>query len=319
MHLVSHASRRLAAFASCLAIAGAVHAAAPMAKISAPGFYRIMVGDIEVTAISDGTVQLPVDKLLQEPAADTKRALAQSFLSTPVDTSVTAYVVNTGAKLVMIDAGAGKLFGPTLGKVAANLKAAGYQPEQVDEIYITHLHPDHVGGLAPGGTPAFPNAVVRADRRDTEFWLSQANLDKAPADNKPFFQGAMGSLQPYASAQRLRTFDGDNELVPGVRASSSYGHTPGHTTYVVESKGQKLLLVGDLIHVGAVQFAKPGVTIAFDTDQKAAAAARRATFTQAAKKGDMIGASHLPFPGLGHLRSAGQGFQWVPLNYAELP
>lgn len=296
----------------------AAFAAAPLAGTNAPGFYRIMLGDFEVTAISDGTVDLPIDQLLQEAPAKTDKALARSFLGSPLETSVTGYLVNTGAKLVLIDTGAGNLFGPTLGKLLANLKASGYQPEQVDEIYLTHLHPDHVGGLAADGHAAFPNAIVRADRHDTDFWLGQANLDKAPASSKGYFQGAMASLAPYSAAQHLQPFSGDTQLAPGIRASASYGHTPGHTTYVVESKGKKLLLVGDLVHVAAVQFDHPEVTIAFDSDSKAAYAARKQTFQAAARDGTLVGAAHLPFPGLGHLRSDKQAYDWIPVNYSQL-
>ena len=185
------------------------YAAAPMVKAS-PGYYRMMLGEFEITALSDGTVGLPVDKLLTNvtPAAVAK-ALAKAQLTNPVETSVNGYLVNTGAKLVLIDTGAAGLFGPTLGKLAANLKAAGYQPEQVNEIYITHIHPDHVGGLMAGDQLAFPNAVVRADKHDAGFWLSQANLDKAPDDSKGFFQGAMASLNPYVKAGKFKPFDGD--------------------------------------------------------------------------------------------------------------
>src|ERR1700761_7288846 len=152
---------KLAPLAAALAFAAApAMAAAPLAGTSAPGFYRIMLGDFEVTAISDGTVDLPIDQLLQQAPAKTDKALARSFLGSPLATSVTGYLVNTRAKLILIDTGAGNLFGPTLGKLLANLKASGYQPEQVDEIYLTHLHPDHVGGLAANGQAAFPNAIV---------------------------------------------------------------------------------------------------------------------------------------------------------------
>ncbi|WP_343729778.1 MBL fold metallo-hydrolase [Duganella sp.] len=293
-------------------------AAAPLAGTNAPGFHRITLGDFEVTAISDGTVDLPIDKLLHEPAEITAKALARNFQSLPTETSVNAFLINTGSKLILVDTGAGGLFGPTLGKLAANIKASGYQPEQIDEIYLTHLHPDHVGGLAANSQIVFPNAVVRADKRDTDFWLSQANQDKAPADSKGFFQGAVASLSPYASAQHLKPFSGDTELAPGVRATSSYGHTPGHTIYTVESKGKKLVLLGDLIHVGAVQFDHPEVTIGFDSDAKAAAAARAKVFQAVAKDGTLVGASHLSFPGLGHLRSNGKGYQWVPVAYTQL-
>lgn len=320
MTQISPLSRTLlAAACASLALYGtAAIAAAPMAKTNAPGFHRIMLGEFEVTAISDGTVELPVNALLQQKPAQTDKALAKSFLKNPLETSVTSYLVNTGSKLVLIDTGAGGLFGPTLGNLLANLKASGYQPEQVDEIYITHMHGDHVGGLQANGASAFPNAVLRIDKRDTDFWLSKEIMDKAPADKKGFFQGAMLSAAPYQAANRLKPFEGSTELVPGVKAVSSYGHTPGHTTYVVESRGQKLVLVGDLIHVGAVQFEQPGVTIAFDTDNKAAAAARKATFDAAAKEGAMVGATHIQFPGLGHLRKTGQSYHWVPINYTQL-
>ena len=292
-------------------------AAAPMAKVSAPAFHRILLGDFEVTALGDGTVDLPVDKLLKESPAATAKALAKSFLKTPVETSVNAYLVNTGTKLILIDAGAGNLFGPTLGKLVANLKASGYTPEQVDEVYITHLHPDHVGGLASNDTLVFPNAVVRADKRDADFWLSHEQLAKAPEASKAFFQGAMASLNPYVKADRFRTFEGETELAPGVRAHPSYGHTAGHTSYVVESQGQRLIVLGDLIHVGAVQFDHPSVTIAFDSDPKTAAIARDKVFLLASEKGDLVAASHLSFPGLGHVRAQGNRYQWVPLNYTQ--
>jgi glyoxylase-like metal-dependent hydrolase (beta-lactamase superfamily II) len=311
---------KFTALVSALALASATSAfaAAPLAGTNAPGFHRIMLGDFEVTALSDGTVDLPIDKLLHEPADVTRKALARNFQSTPTETSVNGFLINTGGKLILVDTGAGSLFGPTLGKLAANIKASGYQPEQVDEIYLTHLHPDHVGGLAGNSQRIFPNAVVRADKRDTDFWLSQAQLDQAPADSKGFFQGAIASLSPYAAAQQLKPFSGDTELAPGVRATSSYGHTPGHTIYTFESKGKKLVLVGDLIHVAAVQLAHPEVTIGFDSDAKTAAAARAKVFPALAKEGALVGASHLSFPGLGHLRVDGKGYDWLPLNYTQL-
>jgi glyoxylase-like metal-dependent hydrolase (beta-lactamase superfamily II) len=294
----------------------AAWAAAPLVKTQAPGFYRTMLGDFEVTALSDGTVDLDVAKLLHEPAARTDAALSRAFVHGPLETSVNAYLVNTGTKLVLVDAGAGALFGPTLGKLLANLKAAGYQPEQVDDIFVTHMHPDHVGGLASEGKLVFPNATLHADKRDADFWLAQANLDKAPADSKGFFQGAMASVNPYVAAGRFRPFEADGEPVPGVHTLASPGHTAGHTSYLVESKGHKLVIVGDLIHVAAVQFADPGVTIAFDSDAKAAALSRDAVFKAAAKEGALVGAAHLQFPGLGHLRGAGAAWQWVPVNYS---
>ena len=309
----------LAAVAASFLWIGAAQSAAPQVKTQAPGYYRVMLGDFEVTALSDGTVALPVDTLLTNTtAAKSTKALARSFLKAPVDTSVNGYLINTGTQLILIDSGAAGLFGPTLGNLTTNLKAAGYQPDQVDEIYITHMHADHVGGLMNGDKLAFPNAIVRADQHDADYWLSQANLDKAPADAKGFFQGAMASLNPYVAAGKFKAFDGDTELAPGIRAMAAHGHTPGHSTYRVESKGQTLVLWGDLMHVAAVQFGDPSVTIAFDTDSKNAAIQRKRAYADAAKEGYLVGSAHVSFPGLGHLRAEGKGYAWVPINYSGL-
>ena len=311
-------SALLGALVFSAAIAMPACAAAPMVKTQAPGYYRMMLGDFEVTALVDGTLDLPVNKILTHTTpARVDAALAKSYLKSPLETSVNAYLINTGSKLVLVDTGAAGLFGPTLGKLLSNLKAAGYQPEQVDEIYLTHLHPDHVGGLMAGAVPAFPNATVRADRHDTDFWLSPANLAQAKADDKGFFQGAMAALNPYIEAGRFKAFDGDTQLLPGINAHATRGHTAGHTSYMVESKGQRLLLIGDLIHVAAVQFDDPAVTIAFDGDPKAAAAARKNAFAEAAREGYLVAGAHLQFPGIGHLRATGNGYQWLPVNYTR--
>ena len=294
-------------------------AAAPFAKTQGQGFFRIMVGDVEVTAVSDGTVDRPVDTLLQDKKATTDATLAKSFLKSPLETSDNTYLVNTGAKLVLIDTGAGALLGPTLGKMLANLKASGYTPEQVDEIYITHMHQDHVGGLMVSGQRAFPNATVRAAKIESDYWLSEGNMNKADASKKGFFQGAMGTVNPYVQAGKYTAFEGDVELVPGITARAGKGHTPGHTTYIVESRGQKLQLVGDLIHVAPVQMDNPAITISFDSDARAAYASRKKEFDAAAKGGYLIAGAHLPFPGMGHLQIQGKGYRWIPVNYTRMP
>lgn len=295
-------------------------AAAPMVKTQAPGYYRTFVGDYEVTALSDGTVNLPMDKLLKGLDKKTiDKALAYHYLSSPVETSVNGFLINTGSKLILIDTGAGVFFGPTLGKLVANLKAAGYQPDQVDEIYITHMHPDHVGGLVSNGQRVFPNAVVRAEQADADYWLSADNMAKAPADSKPFFQGAMASLKPYIDAGKFQPFNGNADLAPGIRAEITHGHTPGHCVYEIESKGQKMLVMGDLIHVGAVQFDRPKVAIDFDSDSKTAVTERLKEFDDIVKSGEIAAAAHLSFPGLGHMQKRGSGYEWIPLNYQSAP
>jgi len=307
----------LLAAAVAAATVGA-QAAAPMVKTPAPGFFRVMLGDVEITPISDGTFDLPMDQIIRQKPELTRTTLTKNFLKLPVETSDNAFLINTGSKLVLVDTGAGALMGPTAGKFVNNLKAAGYRPEQIDEIYITHMHGDHVGGLVNNGQRVFPNAVVRAGKADADYWLSQANMDKAPADKKDFFKGAMASINPYIQAGKFKPIEKDGELVPGVSAQAEHGHTPGHTVYAVESHGQKLVLIGDLIHLAAVQFDNPQVTVAFDSDEKAAAAARKKVFDDAARNGWLVGGAHLQFPGLGHLQTQGKGYRWVPVNYTQM-
>jgi glyoxylase-like metal-dependent hydrolase (beta-lactamase superfamily II) len=307
----------LVALAAAVFFLHSAHAAAPPVKAQAPGYYRMMLGDFEITVLSDGTAPFEVKKLLMNiTPVRIEQLLKRSFLSDPVEFSVNAFLVNTGTRLVLIDTGSGPLFGPTLGNVVNNLKASGYQPEQVDEIYITHMHGDHVGGLMAGDKRAFPNAIVRADQRDADYWLSQANLDAAPADAKESFQAAMVSVNPYVAAGKFQPFNGSGELMPGIKAVSTYGHTKGHTMYMVESKGQTMAVIGDLMHVAAVQFPEPSVTIEFDTDQKMAAVQRKNVFADGARQAFWLAAAHLSFPGIGHIRSDGQGYVYVPANYS---
>jgi glyoxylase-like metal-dependent hydrolase (beta-lactamase superfamily II) len=314
-------TRRLLLAASCACAAcfmpAPSFAATPMVKRQAPAFYRLMLGDFEVTVLSDGSNMLPATKLLHGDAAQIEAALKRGYLPDVVETSHNSFLVNTGGKLVLIDAGAGSLLGPGAGQLVSNLRAAGYQREQIDEIYLTHLHADHIGGLMTGHQLTFPNAIVRVNRRDTDYWLSEANMQAAPAEAKRFFQAAITSLTPCMRANKLVLFDGDTDLVAGVRAQAAYGHTPGHTMYMVESKGQRLLLWGDIVHVAAVQFDNPAVTIGYDVDAADAEREHWRQFADAADKGYLIGGAHISFPGLGHVRRDGEGtYAYVPLNYS---
>jgi glyoxylase-like metal-dependent hydrolase (beta-lactamase superfamily II) len=284
----------------------AARASAPMQKFQAPGFYRIMVGDFEVTVLSDGILPFNVHELLTNiTPAQLDADLARAFLTEPVDFSVNAFLVNTGSRLALIDTGTGDAAGPAVGKLIASLEAAGYTAAQVDEIYITHMHGDHIGGLTRKGSAVFPNAVVRVAQAEADHWLSAEKMNAMPANQRDGFKAAQAIFAPYVRAQRFRPFSGDVELTPGIRALAAPGHTPGHTVYVVESRGQRLLLWGDLMHVAAAQFPDPAVTIRFDTDAAAAARQRMRLFAEAAARGDLVGGAHLPFPGLGHLRVGG--------------
>jgi len=303
-----------------LAAAPVVHAEAPQLRTQVPGYYRQMLGAFEVTSLYDGQIALDAKLLKNVTPQQVQALLAKNFRSNPTPTAVIAYLVNTGDKLVLVDAGAAKMFGPTLGQVLGNLKAAGYDPAKVDAVLITHMHGDHVGGLLdPDGNIAFPNAKVYADKRDADFWLSAEALDKAPDAAKGFFKMAQTALGPYQKSGQFVTFNGESEILPGVKAIDEHGHTPGHTGYLFESKGQKLLVWGDLLHNAAVQFPQPKVTIEFDTDQSKALASRLKVLSWTAKDTIWVAGAHLPFPGIGHVRADGKGsYSWVPVDFAPV-
>jgi len=294
-------------------------AAAPQEKSQAPGYYRMMLGDFEVTALSDGTFALKASEVITGIAPkELDAVLSRSFLNDAIEESVNGFLINTGSKLVLIDTGAGVYFGPTLGKLLASLKASGYRPDQVDEIYITHMHGDHIGGLVLEGNAAFPNAVVRASQKEADYWLSKANREAAPQGAKGDFDAAMKALQPYVSAGRFKPFNADATLVPGIRAVAASGHTPGHTVFLAQSKGQTLALWGDTMHVAALQFPDPSLTDNYDADAAAGTAQRKKIFAEVAEHRYWVAGAHLSFPGIGHLRSAGTGYTYVHANYTSM-
>lgn len=317
-----HALRTLCvAAAVSFAFIPAAQAAPPMVKTQVPGWYRLMVGDFEVTVLYDGTIGLDPTLLKNAPPQDIRRLLRRAFADGPkMQTAVNAFLINTGDHLVLVDAGAAKLFGPTLGAVAYNLKAAGYDPAQVDTVLVTHLHGDHIGGLlGADGKPVFPNADVRVSRADADFWLSPAVAEKAAPDAQAFFKIARDVAAPFQASGRWKTFAPGEELVPGIKAADARGHTPGHIAYSVQSKGSSLLILGDAVHSAAVQFPRPTVAIEFDVDKKQAVATRLRLFKEAAAGRLLVAGMHLPFPGIGHVRAEGKNrYAWVPAEFSPL-
>ncbi|WP_343729674.1 MBL fold metallo-hydrolase [Duganella sp.] len=297
---------------ACALAAPLAHAAAPMAHTQAPGYYRIMLDTFEVTALSDGTHPFPVDTVMTNISQQQAlQDLAEAELKLPVQGSINAFLINTGSKLILIDTGAGALYGDCCGKLVRHLRAAGYQPEQVDEIYLTHLHKDHAGGVA-----AFPNAVLRLSQAEADYWLTPANKATAPDFLASFFDAAQAAVAPYQAAGRFQPYRDFGPLEAGIAALPAPGHTPGHASYLIQNK---LLVWGDIVHVAPIQLPHPAATVKYDSSAASAQATRSQLLQQAAGQHWIIGAAHIAFPGLGHIRRQQGAYQWLPLNYDEAP
>jgi glyoxylase-like metal-dependent hydrolase (beta-lactamase superfamily II) len=301
-------------------VAESASAGAPVVQRQAPGYYRLALGAFEVTALNDGTIDFPMDKLLVgESPANIAADYRKAFQKLPAETSMNQFLINTGDRLVLVDTGAGGFYGPTLGNMIHNLRAAGCTPEQVDDVLITHMHADHIGGLVKNGQRVFPNAVLHVNKVEYDYWMNRANRAGAPEAIRSTFDVAPKMLNPYLAAGKLQLFQGATRIVPGIRAIPEAGHTPGHSFFVVESRGATLVLWGDVVHSAPVQFHDPSVRIVWDSDGRKAEHVREAAFADAAAHGYLIGAAHLPFPSFGHVARTdnGKGYRYVPLNYTQ--
>jgi glyoxylase-like metal-dependent hydrolase (beta-lactamase superfamily II) len=311
-----------AAVAVMLGMALPVHAAGGADSAAAfveqgPASYRLPVGAVSVIALSDGTVPQDLHQLLTHTTpANTDGLLHAAFLANPVEASINAFLILDGERRVLVDTGSGALFGPgNGGKLVGNLAAAGCKPDDITDILITHIHTDHSGGLVTDGRRTFPNATVHVSQADLDFFLDSSNAEKT-GYARQYFDEAARTVGVYVKAGKVQAFADKESIVPGIVATLHPGHTPGSAFYTLTNGGQSLVFVGDIIHVAAVQFPDPQITIVYDVDPNAAAATRQAAFLSFASDRQLIAAPHLPYPGIGHVRAAaGGGFAWVPVEY----
>src|ERR1700693_2496625 len=309
----------LAALVSLVAAPNAALAAAPQHHDQVPGFYRLKVGDLEVTALFDAHVVVPPEWLTGEKA--TLDGVVKALHEDPhmLEVSELGFLVNTGKQLILVDAGSGTWFGGgAYGHLVRSLRSAGYTPEEVDVVLVTHLHSDHVGGLTTqDGNRVFPNAEIYVAKEESDFWLSPEIAAKAPQDAQPFFQSAQAIAAPYIKAGKWHTFSASEAIVDGMQVVPLHGHTPGHTGYEFSSKGQKILFWGDTMHAQRVQLQHPEVTVVFDIDPPAAAATRNRLLSKLAREDVVIAGPHLLFPRLGRLHQAGSGYSWAPVTFTD--
>src|ERR1700736_2505975 len=316
---IRFAAAVLVALASSVASPNPAMAAAPQHHDQVPGFYRLQVGDLEVTSLWDGTASFDPRWLKGQMTTD---GVVKALHKDPhlLDAADTGFLVNTGKQLILVDAGSGTWFGGgALGRMAGSLRSAGYTPEEVDVVLVTHLHSDHIGGLTTqDGKRVFPNADVYVAKAESDFWLSPEIAAKAPKDAQPFFQSAQAIAAPYIKAGKWHTFSGSEPIVDGMQVVPLPGHTPGHTGYEFSSKGQQILFWGDIVHAQRVQLQHPEVTAIFDIDQTAAAATRHQLLPKLAREDVLIAAPHMSFfPPLGHLRKEGSGYRWAPVVFTD--
>lgn len=292
--------------------------ARPVPPRQAPAHYRFMSGGFQITALSDGHIDL-THALFPAATAELARDLARAaFLAPgPLPTSVNAFVVETEGRMILIDAGTGPSRGASVGRLPSEMRAAGINPEGVSAVLLSHLHTDHCGGLLnSGGERVFPNAEVLVAEPELRFWTDTGLPSRAPEAMQAMIRIANAVVQAYRG--QLTPFVAGTMVVPGVRSIPLFGHTPGHTGFVIGTGEASLFIWGDIVHVAAYQFANPDWGLSLDVDQAASAATRVRTFAQVASDRLRVAGMHLPFPGVGHVARDGAAYRYVPRPWQPL-
>lgn len=275
-----------------------------------PGVYHRRIGDVLVTALSDGFLDISLNALHNIEPDSSRALLEERFEPAPPRCSVNTYLIRAGGRVAIVDTGSGDTMGPTLGRLPASLAAIGMTRADIDTILLTHLHPDHSNGLTgPDGTRLFPNANLYVGMEDVAHWHSDEAKAKASEDHqRRYFMGARFQYAPY----RDRAFDAVGDVFPNVSVVPLPGHTPGHRGYLIASGDDQLLIWGDICHVPGVQLARPDVTMLFDTDSAAAAATRMRVLDQVSTDRLLVAGMHMNFPGFQHIVRRSTGYAAVP-------
>ncbi len=307
----------LAGSAALVAGADPAAAAAPPADKQAPGLYRYKIGAFELTALYDGIWYRPItEKFIRNaPFAEVEHALDAAFMPhDKLETPFTTLIVNTGKKLVLIDTGTGGQIAPTAGMIGANLAAAGIDPKAVDQIVISHFHPDHINGIKDKDNALiFPNAEIMVPEPEWAYWMDDANLNAAPPDLKLTFLNQRRIFTDIA--KEVTRYEPGREVSPGIVTLPAPGHTPGHTVFAVHSGDRSLMVLSDTAQHPAVFARHPDWQAAFDIDGDAAVATRKKLFDRAAADRMLVTGYHFPFPACGHLIKTASGYEHVPVPW----
>jgi glyoxylase-like metal-dependent hydrolase (beta-lactamase superfamily II) len=280
-----------------------------------PGVYHRKIGDIIVTAVSDGFLDGALSVLHNITPEQGQALINENF--GPAEgrrTSVNTFLIRSQGRCAIVDTGSGSYMGATAGWQLKLLQAAGVKPSDIDTIMLTHMHPDHSAGLSDRETwkPFYENAELVCHENELPHWEDDAIMARGTErEQRMYFQCTREQVAPYKK-DRMRTFSKETEIFPGVVAMPASGHTPGHTIYQIQSGNEQLLIWGDTVHVPEIQAPHPEVCIDFDTDKDKAAASRRRVFDMVASDRLLVAGMHLHFPAFNHLVRRGSGFHLVP-------
>jgi glyoxylase-like metal-dependent hydrolase (beta-lactamase superfamily II) len=325
-------TRRSALAAGAIAtVAGALpaslaRAAAPAAGAQAPGFYRYKVGAIEITVATDGANRLPVtDEFVPNvKKEEVNAALAEAFMEPGVFVGpYNPIVLNTGSRLAVVDTGTGeaafKASKGQTGQLLTNLAAAGIDTHAVDTVIISHYHGDHINGLLRAdGALAFPNAEILVPAREHAYWMDDGEMSRSPtkriADNHKNVRRVMSG----EVLKRLRTYEWDREVIPGVTAVGTPGHTPGHTSHVVASGASKVYVQADVTHAPFLFARHPGWHAFYDHEPVQAEATRRRVYDMLAAERMTVQGFHYPFPSVAHVEKTATGYREIPVAWSPV-
>ncbi|MEM8977304.1 MAG: MBL fold metallo-hydrolase [Pseudomonadota bacterium] len=292
-------------------------AKAPLSGASMTAFRRVKLGKFEVTTVFDGFANVPkvfpIFGQNQSAEAVSKHMEANYLPGGKMQIGFTPVVVNTGSELVLFDSGNGSGRGPTRGHLAKSLQAAGLSPDQIDVVVITHYHPDHIGGLIADGKATFPNARYVTGEAENNFWTSKKVTEST--DKKMMGRSKQIQSNVVPLAEKTTFIKGGKDVVTGITAIETFGHTPGHMAYNIESDGKRLLLWADACNHYVASLQKPEWHVIFDMDKDAAIASRKKILDMAAA--DKVAATgyHMPFPAMGYVEKVGDAHRWIPMSY----